>query len=637
MNLCTEDLTNTKEMQNPTPTRQFAGEGTPTPLPDNHRPVVTTILVLAAAVALGLGSWTLSRRLALQISGQTSPKSTYVASFPERSIAVLPFEDLTEPKPKLSVADSVQDDILTALSKVADLRVISYTSVSAYTPNEPRNLRNIAQGLGSAYILEGRVQQVEGKALITVQLTDARRNAKLWTESFTRDLGHLLGGHGGLVQRICWRMAANISPKEMNAADESPTNDLLAYDLYVRGKTLISSVSFNAQINEKLVQAVQLLNQALARDPNFYLVYCQLASAHIYLYFFGYDHTQARLALADDMLKAAVRLHPDAGETHLAKATFYYRGRLDYDHARAELALAQNALPNNSEIFELTGYIDRRQGLWHESARSLQRALELDPRNYFMLQQIAYSYQESRQFGAMAAAMDRALALAPDDLDNRVTRGLVDLEWRGDTRPLHQAIQKFLAEHPDSAPDLADQWLYVALCERDLFAAANALAAIPADGISTDLNFPRAWCEGHVARVRGDATAAHAAFLAARAEIEKHVTNQPDYGAALCVLGLIEAGLGQKEEAMRDGQHAIELLPTTKDALDGAELMRYLGVIYAWCGEREMAIRQIKATARIPGTLSYGNLKLHPFWDTLRGDPEFEKIVSDLTPRPVRN
>src|SRR6476660_3972149 len=189
MNLCTEDLTNTKEMQNPTPTRQFAGEGTPTPLPDNHRPVVTTILVLAAAVALGLGSWTLSRRLALQISGQTSPKSTYVASFPERSIAVLPFEDLTEPKPKLSVADSVQDDILTALSKVADLRVISYTSVSAYTPNEPRNLRNIAQGLGSAYILEGRVQQVEGKALITVQLTDARRNAKLWTESFTRDLG----------------------------------------------------------------------------------------------------------------------------------------------------------------------------------------------------------------------------------------------------------------------------------------------------------------------------------------------------------------------------------------------------------------------------------------------------------------
>ena len=170
-----------------------------------------------------------------------------------------------------------------------------------------------------------------------------------------------------------------------------------------------------------------------------------------------------------------------------------------------------------------------------------------------------------------------------------------------------------------------------------MFAATNALAAIPADGISTDLNFPRAWCEGLVARVRGDATAAHAAFLTARAEVEKRLIEQPDYGAALCVLGLIEAGLGQKEQAMHDGRRAIELLPTTKDALDGAELMKYLGVIYAWCGERDMAIQQIRATVGIPGTLSYGNLKLHPFWDVLRGDPEFEKIVSDLTPRPSRN
>jgi TolB-like protein len=637
MNLCPDDLANTKETPNLIPKAQVASEVAPSPLLDTHRPVLTTILVVAAAFALGFGLWTLSRRLAPQISGQTSPKSTYVASFPEKSIAVLPFEDLSEPKPNLSLADSVQDDILTALSKVADLRVISYTSVSTYAPGRPRNLRNIAQSLGSAYILEGKVQQIEGRVLITVQLTDARRNAKLWTESFTRDLAHLLGGHGDIVLKICSQMQANILPKEKIAVDESPTRDVVAYDLYVRGKTLIASVSFNAQINEKLVQAVQLLNQALARDPNFYLVYCQLASAHIYLYFFGYDHTQARLALADEMLKTAVRLHPDAGETHLAKATFYYRGRLDYDHARTELALAQNALPNNSEIFELTGYIDRRQGLWHESARSLQRALELDPRNYFMLQQIAYSYEEARQFGAMAAAMDRALALAPDDLDNCVTRGLVDLEWRADTRPLHNSIQSFLAKHPDSAPDLADQWLYVALCERDLSAAIQALAAIPASGTSTDLNFPRAWSEGLVARVRGDAATAQTAFLAARAEVEKQVTEQPDYGSAFCVLGLIEAGLGQKEAAIRDGQLAIKLLPTTKDALDGAELMKYLGVIYAWCGEREMAVNQIKATVRIPGTLSYGNLKLHPCWDALRGDPEFEKIVTDLAPRVSRN
>ena len=235
------------------------------------------------------------------------------------------------------------------------------------------------------------------------------------------------------------------------------------------------------------------------------------------------------------------------------------------------------------------------------------------------------------------SALDRALALAPDDLDNCVTRGLVDLEWHADTRPLHNAIQSFLAKHPDSAPDLADQWLYVALCERDLPAAIEALTAIPASGTSTDLNFPRAWSEALVARVRGDAATAQTAFMAARAEVEKQVTEQPDYGSAFCVLGLIEAGLGQREAAIRDGQHAVELLPTTRDALDGAELMKYLGVIYAWCGEREMAINQFGATVRIRGTLSYGNLKLHPCWDGLRGDPEFEKIVTDLAPRVSRN
>lgn len=637
MNVYTDDLAETKKTPNLAPEAQFASAASSSHLLRKRRRASTAVALVAAAFALGFGLWSLSRRLAPQITAQTSPKSTYVASFPEKSIAVLPFEDLSEAKQEVSLADSVQDDILTALSKVADLRVISYTSVSTYAFGKPRDLRDVAQSLGAAYILEGSVRRIDGKARIAVQLTDARKSVKLWADSYERDLADVFGMHGDIVQRIASQMQASISPKEKAVVDERPTRDVIAYDLYVRGKTLIATVSFNAQINEKLVQAVQLLDQAITRDPNFYLAYCQLASAHNYFYFFGFDHTPARLALADAMLKAAVRLRPDAGETHLAKATFFYRGNLDYDHARAELALAQNSLPNNSEIFELTGYIDRRQGLWHESARSLQRAVELDPRNYFILQQIASSYQESRQFGAMAAALDRALALAPDDLDNRVTRALVDLEWRADTRPLHQAIQSLLAENPKSAPDLGDQWLYVSLCERDLSAAAQAAAVIPESGISTDLNFPRAWCEGLVAREKGDVVAAQNAFLAARAEVEKTVSEQPDYGSALCVLGLIDAALGHKEEAIREGRRAVELLPTTKDTLNGAELMKYLGVIYAWCGEKDLAIKQINATMQIPGTLSYGNLKLHPNWDALRGDPRFEKIVANLAPKTPEN
>ncbi len=366
------------------------------------------------------------------------------------------------------------------------------------------------------------------------------------------------------MQRITSQLQATVSPKEKVALEERPTKDLAAYGLYVRAKALLATISLNAQINEKVREAVQLLDQAIVRDPDFFLAYCQLAAAHNYLYFFGLDHTPSRLALADAALKAVVRLRPDAGDTHLARANFLYRCYLDYDHARTELALAQRALPNNSEIFELTGYIDRRQGLWNESARSLQRALQLDPRNFFMLQQIALSYQEFRQFGAMAAALDRALALIPRDLDTRVTRALVDLEWRADPRPLHETIAAILAEKSAAAPDLAAQWFYVALCERDLAAAGQALAAVPASGISTDLNFPRSWCEGLAARARGDAAVAQTAFLAARAELEKTVSEQPNYGPAFCVLGLIDSALGRKEDALREGRHALSCCRSRK-------------------------------------------------------------------------
>ena len=629
MNFSTDEVAEPKESTSLRPENQFAQVAGSMPLPRERRRGLTTAVLVATALALGCGLWSFSRQLAPQIP---APESAYVASFPEKSIAVLPFEDLGGAKPDVSLADGVQDDILSALSKVADLRVISYTSVSGYTPGSARNLREIAQNLGAGYILEGDVRREGEKAWITVRLTDARRDARLWTVSYERDLADVLGMQTDLVQRIASQLQAAVSPKEKAAIDERPTQDLLAYALYVRGKTLVSSVS-NAQINEKLVQAVQLLDQAIARDPNFYLAYCQLAAAHNYLYFFGFDHTPARLALTEAALKTAIRLRPDAGETHLARANYFYRCYLDYDMARTELALAQRALPNSSEVFELTGYIDRRQGLWSESARSLQRALQLDPRNVFLLQQIAASYQEARQFGAMGAALDRALALAPRDLETRIERAFVDLEWRADTRPLHETIDALLAENPDSVSDFGDQWLYVALSERDPAAVARAVAAIPATGIATDLNFPRAWCEGLAARAKGDAAAAQAAFLLARAEVEKELREQSDYGPAYTVLGLIDAGLGRKEDAMREGRRALELLPVTTDALDGAELMKYLCVIYAWCGEKDLAIEQIAATLRIPSTLSYGNLKLHPYWDTLRGDPRFEKIVASLAPK----
>ncbi|MBA2241350.1 MAG: hypothetical protein H0W04_00450 [Chthoniobacterales bacterium] len=593
--------------------------------------ILTATLLIAIALSTGFGIWSLSRQLAPELVNiSTSPEEAALAVLPEKSIAVLPFENLSEDKQNASFADGVQDDILTALAKVADLKVINRTSVNTYAAGTRRNLREIAQTLGVAYVLEGSVHQSGEKLHITAQLTDARRGADLWQENYERDLADVFAVQSDIVQRITSQLQVTVSPKEKAAIDERPTKDLVAYGLYVRAKALIATISLNAQINEKLREAVQLLEHASVRDPDFFLAYYQLAAAHSYLYFFGLDHTPARLASTDAALKIVVRLRPDAGETHLAQAHFFYRCYLDYDRARAELALAQRALPNNSEIFELTGYIDRRQGRWTESARSLQRALALDPRNFFILQQIALSYQEFRQFTAMAAALDRALSLIPGDLDTRVTRASVDLESRADPRPLRETVGTILAQDPEAASDLAAQWFYVALCERDEAAVTQALAAIPASGTAVDLNFPRSWSEGLAARARGDVAAAQTAFLAARAELERTVNEQPDYAPALCVLGLVDAALGRKEEAITGGRRAVELLPITKDSIDGAELVKYLAVIYAWTGEKDLAIQQIGATLQIPSTLSYGNLKLHPYWDSLRGDPRFEKIVADL-------
>jgi len=587
--------------------------------------------LVGIAIGLAFGFWAVSRQLSPQIMSSTaSTAETNSALVPQKSIAVLPFQDLSDDKQNAFLADAVQDDILSTLSKIADLKVISASSVSSYVPGSTRNLSEIANALGVGYVIEGSLRQSGTHISISAQLMDTHSSSRLWAENYERDVGEVFMVQSEIVQRIVSQLQVQVLPKEEAAIHERPTKDLAAYGSYVRAKRLIATVAFNAQIEEKLRSAIKLLEQAVGRDPDFYLAYCQLAAAHDYMYFFGLDHTPARLAAADVALQAVIRLHPDAGETHLARANFFYRCYLDYNRARAELALAQHSLPNNSQIFELAGYIDRRQGLWNESARNLERAIDLDPRNFFMLQQIALSYQEFRQFGAMAAALDRALALIPRDVDSRLIRALVELEWKADPKPLRETVAKILSESPESSGDVAAQWFYAALCQRDHAAIEQALAAIPPTGTSVDLNFPLSFCKALAARVKGEDNAARAAFLQARSEVSKTVNEQPNYGPGFSVLGLIDAALGRKEDALREGRHAIELLPITKDSIDGAEVVKYLGVIYAWCGQKDLAVEQISATLRIPSTLSYGNLKLHPYWDPLRGDPRFEKIVSDL-------
>ena len=556
---------------------------------------------------------------------------------PEKSIAVLPFANLSKDEENAFFSDGMQDEILTDLAKIADLKVISRTSVQQYRGGASRNIREIAQALGVAHILEGSVQRAGNKVRVSAQLIDARKDAHMWAEVYDRTLADAFAIQSEIARTIAEQLHARLSPRENAAITAQPTANLEAYDLYLRANQLVFGVLIdNTHAEEKLTEAVDLLDKATGRDPDFVLAYCRISQAHLALYWLELDHTPGRLALADAALQKASRLQPDSGEVHFARGWYFYQGVRDYESARRELALAQRTLPNNADLFMLAGSIDRREGRWDESTRKLQRAVELDPHNLLRLQQLAGSYHLLRRYSEEAGIYARALAIMPKDKSVRVAQARLDLDAHADTRALREALADILAENPDAAEEVVDGMLDCALCERDRAAAERALAALSHEGLIFYFRCPRAFVEGLVARSFGDIGRAQIAFANARREQEKIVHEQPDYAAGLGILGLIDAGLGQKEEAIREGERACELLPLGKDAVDGAELVVNLALIYTWTGEKDRALKQLATAVKIPATLSYGFLKLHPQWDSLRGDPRFERIVALLAPKDVK-
>jgi serine/threonine-protein kinase len=331
-------------------------------------------------------------------------------------------------------------------------------------------------------------------------------------------------------------------------------------------------------------------------------------------------------------------LRPDAGETHLARANYLYYCPRDYNGALAELKVARRSLPNDPRIFELTGYILRRRGQQEEGARNLERSAELDPRNFSTLQQLSLSYHLLRRYPEDAAVLDRALTIVPDDVATRTARAWVDFDWKAETRPVHETIDSILAGSPSAISDIAADRFVCALAERDPTATEQALVTLDDNPcwIDAPVILSRSFGEGLLARMIKDEVRAQAAFTKARLEQEKIVQAQPSYGPPLCVLGLIDAALGRKEEALREGQRAIELLSVEKDSIGGSEMLVYFAIIAAWVGEKDTALQDLAANGQSPGgyqVATYGMLKLFPFWDPLRGDPRFEKIVASLAPK----
>jgi tetratricopeptide (TPR) repeat protein len=432
-------------------------------------------------------------------------------------------------------------------------------------------------------------------------------------------------------------LRAKLSAGEKAAIELPPTINLEAYDLYNQAKAIIATSAFGAGFGDKLNRAANLLEQAVEKDPNFLVAYCELAGVHDFAYFSGVDHTPARLARAEQAVQTALRLRPDSGEAHLAQAQHLYQGYLEYDRALVELNIASRTLPNDPRIFEFSGYIIRRQGRQEEGLRHLQRAVELDPRNFATLQQLALSYEGLRRYAEMVDVLERALSIVPDDIDTKISHAQAFIDWKADTRPLHAEIEALLAKEPTVGTAFADNWLYLALCERDHAAAKRALAALGDHTFGPDaILFSPKFGEGLVARVSGDTAGAQAAFTAARAQQEKVIAAQGEYAPALCVLGLIDAGLGRKEDALREGRRAAELLPVEKDALNGVRVREFLAIIYAWVGEKGLACEQLAAVTKLPASASYGQMRLHPYWDPLRGDARFEKIVSSFAPEKTK-
>ena len=578
--------------------------------------IVTVLLLLGAMV------------VTFVLISKKSARSTLVAA--ERSIAVLPFENLSAEKENAFFTDGVQDEVLSDLAKIADLKVISRTSVMLYQAGSPRNLRDIGQQLGVAHVVEGSVQRAGGKVRVIAQLIDARTDKHLWAQTYDRELKDVFAIETEVAQAIANALQAKLSPSEKVSIEEKPTGDLVAYDVYVRALPLIDWASEKSTGEKDLATAVGLLNQAVARDPSFALAYCRLALAHDSIYFLGYDHTAGRLEKAKSAIDSAFRLKPDSGEAHLALAAHYYWGYLDYDRARDELALAQRTLPNNSRLFFITGLIDRRQGRWPDSVRNLERACELDPQNDNTLGALQITYSLLRDYKKELAILDRRQTLHPNDPHLELARAIFEREWHADLRPWHAEIEKRIAENPAS-DDWTEDRVYLALLERDFGAAAIFATKLPQNTLTEKEN-RNSWM-GFIARLRGDMAAAQANCTAARMIQEELIRAQPDNARLHSDLGFLNAVLGRREEALQEGRRSLELLPLTKNPLDGADLLEAFAEICVLVDEKDLALQQLETLAKIPSNLSYGRLRLETVWDPLRGDPRFEKIVASLAPK----
>jgi TolB-like protein/predicted Zn-dependent protease len=590
------------------------------------------VAAVAAAIAGSLFIVQVSRR-SVANSKQDSPAMPFTQFVPEKSIAVLPFDNLSAEEENRFFTDGMQDEILAGLAKVADLKVISRTSVMVYKADAPRNVHEIGRQLGVAHLLEGSVQRTKNRVRVTAQLIDARTDEHEWAEHYDRDLADVFAIQTEIAQAITRQLEAKLSPRE-KAALEPSTRDIAAFDLYLQAKELINNFHDTDNWKETLLKAVRLLDEAIRRDPNFALAYCWRTTAHDNLYWYGLDRTPARLEMAQISAERALALVPDLGEAHLAQALVYYHGKRDYSRALAELALANRTLPNSAEVRSLAGSIARRQGHWDDALKNLEEAVQLDPRNPKIVNGLSVLYDYLRRYDDEAALFERAANANPTTRNySQMVHAQIALE-KGDRK----AARLFLDSLPaDYDPDGATTWtrLTLALYERDFDRASGILAASKKEELvgNAGMLVPVSYWQGMIARGKGDAAGASEAFGRARTAIETQLGQRHDDPILLATRGLIDAGLSRREDALNAGRRAVELRPLAEDADDGVIVLDSLAMIYAWVGDTNAAMDQLLFLAKTPGGPHYGQLKYDPAWDAVRSDPRFDAMLAELEPR----
>jgi serine/threonine protein kinase/TolB-like protein len=588
----------------------------------NGSRLVTSAAVVIVLAGVLFAFWARSQQDAREAAGMRTRGVSAPASDIRKSIAVLPFENLGDKNSPSYFADGVQDNILTDLGKVGDLKVISRSGVAPYR-GKNRNMKQIGHDLGVANVLGGSVQISGDRVRINAQLIDTKTDAQIWAERYDRKLEDIFALQNELAQTIAAQLKATLSTDEKAEISRQPTQDLQAYDLYLRARAVFRVGGPNMP-RENWNETISLLNRAIARDPKFTLAYCLLNEVYVLLYRFGEDHSPQHLAAAKDAAETALRLEPNREEARLALARYYYHGLSDYRRTEQELWRIPASVPHDVEFFTLASLVERRLGQFAESIRDGEKAVELDPQNAALAISLAQTYSGLRRFGdserVANAAIARMRGSKPTRLfvvKNEAALGMGNI---GEARAALDSVQ----DKNDMDYQAARLWLY--FIERD-YSGAKAFVANATDEAK---KIPDFWLTlAAVANVARKLDEEHQANEEAKRLALVALGRRPDDPNLIGQLSIAEAGLGQNEEALRHARQAAEMLPPNVDAVLGPSCAMRLAQVLAMTGARDGAFDKLGKLVKLPFGLNSGDLKLNPMWDDLRNDPRFDPILSE--------